>query len=556
VPLPLIKKHRLWRLFEIIPGAITWLALALPVILSFFWPKLVASFIIVYTIVWLFRSVKLSINLYKSYNLTKLSLKTDWTKMISYNDHLEKIDYEIKKTDQRENPKKYLKLFYAKKQIQYLQQTGQHKKSKDIWHAIIFVTYKESYELIRESIKSYANSEYPASRMMLVLGGEEADRDNFLQVAEKIKKEFGSKFGHFMTTVHPKNLPGEIKGKSANATWAGKELKKYIDQMNSGLTAARGLTAAAPRINYDDIIISNFDADTVTHPLYFSELTYKYLTTDVRTEKGYQPTHMFHNNIWDVPMMIRMVALSCTFWRMAESMEKDKYKSFSSRSLSFKTVIDVDYWDTSVIPEDSRQFWSAYIIYDGRHTLVPIYSPVYMDAVLSDTYIKTFKSQYAQLRRWAWGVCDFPFVALNLWYHPKLKLSTKIYQITDFLKNSFFWATSPILLTFTGFIPGLVNIPFRETVLAYNLPLIMSNLLTFSSTGIIVCAIISLNLIPYNPKKGWKGQISLMLQWLLIPIVSLFLSAVPALDAQTRLMFGKYLEYKVTQKSRPPSDRK
>jgi len=78
----------------------------------------------------------------------------------------------------------------------------------------------------------------------------------------------------------------------------------------------------------------------------------------------------------------------------------------------------------------------------------------------------------------------------------------------------------------------------------------MSNLLTFSSTGIIVCALISLNLIPYSPKKGWKGQISLMLQWLLIPIVSLFLSAVPALDAQTRLMFGKYLEYKVTQKSR------
>lgn len=259
---------------------------------------------------------------------------------------------------------------------------------------------------------------------------------------------------------------------------------------------------------------------------------------------------MFHNNIWDVPVMVRMVAQSCTFWRMAESMERDKYKSFSSRSLSFRTAIDANYWDPSVIPEDSRQYWTAYAIYDGRHELIPIYSPVYMDAVLSETYTKTFKSQYKQLRRWAWGVIDFPFMALNLWYHPRIKLSTKIYQIFEFIKNSFFWPTGPIFITFMGFIPGLINPAFRETVIAYNLPRVMSDILTLASLGIVVCAIISLILVPYSAKKGWLGQISLILQWLLIPIVSIFLSAFPALDAQTRLMFGRYLEFQVTEKAR------
>lgn len=535
MPLTLIKKHRLWRLLETIPGTVTWFALLLPIILSIFAPYLVASFIIVYTVVWLFRSLKLSINLYRSFRLTKEALNTDWNKMIGFNDRPEKIDYELKKINQEEHPKRFIHLLHIKKQIQFLQETCQWKRSRDITHAIIFVTYKESYELIRESVKSYASSHYPSSRIILIMAGEEADKANFTEIAEKIRQEFGERFADFIVTLHPRGIPGEIKGKSSNATWAGKELKKYLDQKS---------------IPYENVILSNFDADTVVHPYYFSELTYRYLTTDIRTEKAYQPTHMFHNNIWDVPVMIRMVALSCTFWRMAESMEKDKYKSFSSRSLSFKTVVDVNYWDTSVIPEDSRQFWSAYILYDGRHTVVPVYSPVYMDAVLSDTYIKTFQSQYEQLRRWAWGVCDFPFVALNLWYHPKLSLKTKIIQITDFIKNSFFWATGPILITFTGFIPGLVNHGFRETVLAYNLPRIMSDILTFASTGIIACALISLSLIPRNPKNGWKGRISLILQWLLIPVVSLFLSAVPALDAQTRLMFGNYLEYKVTQKSR------
>lgn len=245
-----------------------------------------------------------------------------------------------------------------------------------------------------------------------------------------------------------------------------------------------------------------------------------------------------------------MVAQSCSYWRMAESMEKSKYKSFSSRSLSFKTVLDVDYWDPSVIPEDSRQYWTAYTIYDGRHTLVPIFTPVYMDAVLSETYAKTFQSQYGQLRRWAWGVCDFPFVALNLWYHPKIKLSHKIYQIYEFLKNSFFWATGPLLITFMGFVPSLINPTFRETVLAYNVPRVMSDMLTFASGGIIACALISIALVPYNPKKGLLGQIALLAQWILIPIVSIVLSAIPAIDAQTRLMFGNYLEYKVTVKAR------
>jgi hypothetical protein len=33
-----------------------------------------------------------------------------------------------------------------------------------------------------------------------------------------------------------------------------------------------------------------------------------------------------------------------------------------------------------------------------------------------------------------------------------------------------------------------------------------------------------------------------------MPVVGFFLSAIPGLDAHTRLMLGKYMEYKVTEK--------
>jgi hypothetical protein len=38
------------------------------------------------------------------------------------------------------------------------------------------------------------------------------------------------------------------------------------------------------------------------------------------------------------------------------------------------------------------------------------------------------------------------------------------------------------------------------------------------------------------------------MQWLLVPLTIVFLSAVPALDAQTRLMLGKYMTFWVTDK--------
>ncbi|HLG26098.1 MAG TPA: hypothetical protein VI588_04950, partial [Candidatus Gracilibacteria bacterium] len=298
----LIRKHPLWRVLEIIPGSIAWLALAMPLILSFYSPELVASFVIIYTLVWLFRSVKLSVNLYRSYRHSREALKTDWSKMIGFNDYPEKIDYELRRMSEEEDPKKYFELLHLGNQIKTLKQSNEWKKSKDIHHAIIFVTYKESYQVIRESVRSYAKSRYPSSKLILVLAGEEADRENFLVTAKKIEDEFGAHFGEVIVTLHPSNLPGEIRGKSANATWGAKQLKKFVDRK---------------KIPYDNIIISNFDADTVAHPQYFSELTFKYLTTPKRTEKAYQPTHLFHNNIWDVPVMIRMVAQSCSFWRMA-----------------------------------------------------------------------------------------------------------------------------------------------------------------------------------------------------------------------------------------------
>jgi hypothetical protein len=86
--------------------------------------------------------------------------------------------------------------------------------------------------------------------------------------------------------------------------------------------------------------------------------------------------------------------------------------------------------------------------------------------------------------------------------------------------------------------------------MAHNLPRFTSYILTVGMVGLVACAFFSILLIPKKPDLGKRKNLILFFEWFLLPITMLFFTCLPALEAQTRLMLGKYLGFYPTEKFR------
>jgi hypothetical protein len=76
-------------------------------------------------------------------------------------------------------------------------------------------------------------------------------------------------------------------------------------------------------------------------------------------------------------------------------------------------------------------------------------------------------------------------------------------------------------------------------------------MMNISLLGLFLCIAISSSFLPKAPEgSGRFKKLTMVLQWILIPITINFFGAIPGLDAQTRLMLGKYMGFWVTPKHR------
>jgi len=492
----------LYRFFEMVPGILSLGTLLGVLVFSWLIPFWVAIFIICFCFYYLFRIFYFSLHQTVGYFRVKHNMKRDWLR-------------DLKKID--------------------------GGKWKDIFHVVIFPSYKESKDIIEESIETLVSSNYPKEKMIVVFAVEGRAGDFFEKQAREIAEKYSNKFFKFLVTVHPDNVAGEIAGKGSNTAFAGREVReKIIDAL---------------KIPYENILVSTFDIDTKVFSQYFACLTWYYLTEKNPVNASYQPVPVYNNNIWSANLFSRVVSTSNTFWQMIQQERSEKLTTYSSHSTPGKVFFEVGY-PANVVSDDSRIFWKAYLQYDGNYRVVPIYYLVSMDAVMANGFWRTILNQYRQQKRWAWGCDEIPYIMFGFLNNKKIPFWHKVNHLYTILDGFWSWATAALLLFLLGWLPILLGGQnFNFSVLSFNLPILTSQIMTVSMLGMIVSAILSTMLLPPVSRDmkwyiRWIKKSTVFLQWVFLPITLILFGSAPCLDAQIRLMLGKYMGFWVTEKVR------
>ncbi|HAU07567.1 MAG: hypothetical protein UW46_C0007G0032 [Candidatus Yanofskybacteria bacterium GW2011_GWF1_44_227] len=497
----------IYRALEIMPGLTAWATFALVVLLSFKTPVFMAFFIIAFDVYWLVKTIYLSLHLRVSYRKLKDNLKINWLKKLETMSSADYINDGL-------------------------------KSWQEIYHFVFLPVYKEDYAVISSSVEALLKSNYPKTKMVVALCYEGRAGVETEDTIKRVETEYKNGFFQFVTIRHPERLIGEMAGKGSNTSYGAAIVKEtIIDKLG---------------IDYEKIIVSNFDVDTVIYPEYFGILTHTFLTTKNALRASYQPVPLYVNNIWEAPSFARVVAFAATFWHTIKQEKSETATTFSSHSMSFKSLVDVGMWQRNMVSEDSRIFWQCFLRYDGDYRVVPLYYPVSMDANVASSSWQTLKNVYKQQRRWAYGAENVPYFMFGFIKNKAISFGKKFYYGFIVAEGNHSWATNAVLLFILGWLPVIVGGPkFNQTVLSFNLPYLTRWILTLSTFGLISSAILSITLLPPKPIKYGKTKYAWMLiQWILFPATTIFLGAIPAIDAQTRLMFGRYMGFWVTPKVR------
>ncbi len=489
-----VEKHeyKVQRWLEILPGLFSWSLILFPIWGSFIVPLAVAYYIIAFDVYWFYRAISISILGLISYFKLKAAEKYDWLKDVKGFGDWQKIH-----------------------------------------HIIVIPTYQEPVYILKRSLDALKKQSFPKKNITVVLGFEKREGEEAIKKATILKKEFKNTFANLMATFHP-DVPGEVKGKSSNTAWAAKQAKKELVDKQ--------------KMNINYVLISSADADACLHEEYLACLTYKFLDNPKRYNLIFQPAIMYYNNIWRVPAPIRVFSTTNNLVQLGLLSRRDRLINFSTYSTSLKMVDKIGYWDVDVIPEDYRLFFKAFFALKGKLEVEPIFLPVYADAALSTSFWKTMKNQYEQVKRWAWGVSDDAYIIKNWLTVPGLPFWEKTIRVLKTVEDHFLWPVNWFAITLGAALPPLLNEDFARSIIGKRLPQTASLILTLSLIALITALYIDFKQRPkMNSIPFWR-KLLIPFEFLLLPVVGFFFTALPGLDAHTRLMLGKYIEYKVTEK--------
>jgi cellulose synthase/poly-beta-1,6-N-acetylglucosamine synthase-like glycosyltransferase len=494
------------RALEIIPGVLTWAFILSPIWMGILYPQAIIYLIAFLTIYWSYMALKQTAGMMLGYPQYKKEMAEDWWAKCQ--------DLNFDELPDKPTLPDSL---------------------ADVRQIIIVPVVNEPEEILRPAIESIYNQTFPVGQIVVVYTIEQKFAQEVKATLNKILGDRVNDFYKFLVYEHPAGIPGEAIGSGGgNRTWGGKHAVEQLEKDGEDIK---------------DYIFTSFDADHVPDRQFFARLTHLYLNTDLRNNRFFATAvHLFNNNHWNVPSMMRIEANFVTLGTLSNrsifwSSTSNTTDTFASFSNSLQTLIDAGYWDVASGADDTTYFWRAFFARDGEFRAEKHYIPYSADAVEGNTYLAAHKSLYKQLLRWGWGVVEIPLSVKEFLTNTRIPLSKKLMWVFDHFKTRVFLINIVFLITFGFGLLTLVNPNVKQSSFAYALPTVMRYILTVTLIFLIPAMIYRAKLTPPIPKSWplWRKFLNL-LEGILVIFNLLTFSFIPMVDAQTRMMFGKKMK--------------
>lgn len=536
IEIPLGKRTIKYRFFEMLPAVLSVSLVLLPIVLSLLSPLVATIFIIAYLIMWFVKAIGIAFRTIQGYHFLHQGQRTDWqARLADLEDPKKSIKSVAQKLQQNIKEWRIRNHYYNLQKI--TQEPNKYFKPSQFYNAVIVALYNESQDIVQPTIEALFASKYDMKRVIFIIGYEGRGPKQCHDLAKDLVKKYADRCFYAAAVEHPDGLPDEVVGKGGNITFAGKFLQDLLTK--KGITEER-------------VLVTTLDCDNRPHPQYLACAAYEYIVDPNRDRRAYQPIALYVNNIWDAPAPMRVLATGNSFWTIINAMRPHTLRNFAAHAQGMASLRRTNLWSVRTVVEDGHQYWRSWFAFDGHYEVTPIYIPIYQDAVLAETYQKTIKAQFLQLRRWAYGASDIAYVAdKGLRKNRTVPFWGFWARFIRLIDNHVSWAVYPLIITFAAWAPVLVNADAQHSIVANELPQIASQLQFMAMFGLFITVFLTFKMLPPRPERYKRRRnVGMLLQWMFMPITSICFGAAAAFYSQFRLFSGRYLDkFDVTAKA-------
>src|SRR5881628_234725 len=255
------------RSFEAAPGAFTWIMLFapawIPIVFKLPGAIFVAIVVLIFDAYWVLRAVSVVTGVYSTMLRMRRDMRKDWLALC-----------------------RQPALGAGADPLQFL-------------HLCVVPTYTEPYHVLERTVQAIVDANYPDELKLIGIITRETDKPGWENVA-RLRAKFGGRLRGFYHIKDPLE-PGIVIGKSAAMNWGGRWMVRVLTEEGYDLSK---------------ILITDLDSDYRVHPQYFAWISWHHARQTLRDYLIWQPVPLFHNNIWQVPLAVRIMSASTSQWHV------------------------------------------------------------------------------------------------------------------------------------------------------------------------------------------------------------------------------------------------